>query len=111
MKVMAPGFQGLYNSKEFPVKNIIVLLCRGEQLREIGTGVPVPVRIGLKKNTSRGEFGSICGNGKQTRYIWKLEYGFEEEGFSKMIEGIGARISPVPGLIFLCKINKRTSYV
>jgi hypothetical protein len=98
MKVMAPGFQGLYNSKEFPVKNIIVLLCRGEQLREIGTG-------------ARGEFGSICGNGKQTRYIWKLEYGFGEEGFSKTIEGIGARISPVPGLIFLCEINKRTSYV
>ena len=47
MEVVSPGFQGTNDSKEFSVVDVVVLFYWGEQLGEVGTGVPFAVRVSL----------------------------------------------------------------
>ena len=47
MKVVAPRFQGTDDGEEFSVVDIVVAFGGGEQLREVGTGVPIPIGISL----------------------------------------------------------------
>ena len=50
VEVMSPGLEGTDDSQEFSVINVIVLFCWGKGLREVGTGVPFTVRVGLEKD-------------------------------------------------------------
>ena len=47
MKVVVPRFQGVDDGEEFLVVDIVVAFGGGEQLREVGTGVPIPIGISL----------------------------------------------------------------
>ena len=47
MKAVVPRFQGVDDGEEFLVVDIVVAFGGGEQLREVGTGVPIPVGISL----------------------------------------------------------------
>ena len=48
MKVMSPGFQGADDGQEFSIVDVIIPFCWRERLREIGTRMPVAIRVGLK---------------------------------------------------------------
>ena len=62
MKVVLPGFQGMNNTKEFSVVDVVVSFCRGERLGEVGAGVPVAVQVGLEKDGTRSILGSVSGD-------------------------------------------------
>ena len=64
VEIVAPRFQGANDGKEFSVVNIIVSFGGGEGLREVGTGVPIAVGVGLEKDGARRVFGGVRGNGK-----------------------------------------------
>ena len=64
VKIVAPGLQGTKYCKEFAVVDVVVALGGGEGLREVGTRVPVSIRISLEKNGAGCVFGSVGGNGE-----------------------------------------------
>ena len=43
VEVVLPGFQGTDDSEEFPVVDVVVSYCWGEQLGEVGAGVPFAI--------------------------------------------------------------------
>ena len=50
MKVVSPGFEGMDNSKELMVINVVVLFCRGEGLGQIEAGMPFSIGVCLKED-------------------------------------------------------------
>ena len=62
VEVMSPGLEGTDDSQEFSVINVIVPFCWREGLREVGTGVPFTIRVGLEKDGIRCIFGRISGD-------------------------------------------------
>ena len=52
MEVMAPRFQSADDGKEFSVIDVVVLLCGGERLGEIGTWVPVSIGVYLEEDST-----------------------------------------------------------
>ena len=50
VEVIPPGLQGLDDGEKLPVVDVIVSFCRDKRLREVGTGVPITVGIGLEKD-------------------------------------------------------------
>ena len=76
MEVMAPGFQGADDGKEFTVIDVTVSFCRGERLGEIGTWVPVPVGVCLEEDSTRCILGSVGGNGERGEEVGEVKYGF-----------------------------------
>ena len=67
VKIVAPGLQGANHCKEFAVVDVVVALGGGEQLRKIGTRVPVPIRISLERDGAGCVFRCIGGNGEGGR--------------------------------------------
>jgi hypothetical protein len=59
-KVVAEGFKGMDDGKEFFVMNVIILFCGKEQLGEIGNWVPAIEKVGLFQNSTHGEITCIC---------------------------------------------------
>ena len=47
LEIVMPMIQGMNNSKELPIIDIVVPFCRGECLREVHTGVKVSVIVFL----------------------------------------------------------------
>ena len=47
VEVVSPGFQGTDDGKEFSVVDVVVPFCWGEQLGEVGTGVPFAIQVSL----------------------------------------------------------------
>ena len=64
MEVVSPGFQGPDDGKEFSVINVIVSFCWRGQLGEVGAGVLIAIRVGLKEDRARGVFGGISCDGR-----------------------------------------------
>ena len=44
-EIVAPFLQGLGDSEEFPIIDIVILFCRGKGGRMIGTGMEIPVGV------------------------------------------------------------------
>ena len=79
MEVVSPRLQGMDDSEEFAVVDVIISFCRGERLGEVGAWVPVPIGIGLEKDGTRCVFRSIGSNGKGGGKIRKMEDRFGQE--------------------------------
>ena len=56
MEIMPLEFQGMDDSEELPVVDVVVSFYRDERLGEIGAGMPITIRIGLKENSAQGIF-------------------------------------------------------
>ena len=69
-KVMAPRLQGVDDSEEFSVVDVVVSFSWEEGVRQVGAGVPVSVFICLEEYASRGEFGCVCCNGERGTRVW-----------------------------------------
>ena len=46
-KVMVPGVQGSHDHKQFPVIDVVVVLCRAKCLGQISTRMPLAIGIFL----------------------------------------------------------------
>ena len=90
VKIVAPGFQGADDCKELPVINVIISLGWGEQLRKVGTRVPVSIGVSLEEDGSGRMLRSIGGNSKGGRQVGKVENRFQEE---KAFEGVKGRLT------------------
>ena len=75
VEVVSPGLQGADDGEEFSVIDVVVSFRGDERLREIGTGVPVSICVGLKEDCARGVFGGIGGNGKGFGEVGEMEDG------------------------------------
>ena len=73
VEVMPLGLQGADDCEEFSVIDVAVLLSWDEQLGKVGAGVPIAIGISLKKNSVRGIFRVISGNGERLGEVWKVE--------------------------------------
>ena len=56
MEVVSPGFQGTDDGEEFPIIDVVILFSRDKQLRKVGVGVPIAIRVSLKEDSTRGIF-------------------------------------------------------
>ena len=74
LEVMLPMIQGMDNSEEFPVIDIIVAFCRGEGLRKICAGVKVSVVVLLHEDPPTSQEGSISHDNERTTNIQEAEY-------------------------------------
>ena len=75
VEVVPPRLQGTDNGKEFSVVDVVVMLCWDERLGEVGAGVPIAIRVGLKEDGTRGIFQGISGNHKRFGEVWEVEDG------------------------------------
>ena len=73
-EVVAPLFQGLDDSEEFPVVDVVVSFSRREGGRMVSTRVKVPVRILLHEYPSGGSEGGISHDKEQFGSIWHFDY-------------------------------------
>ena len=106
VEVVAPGFQGANNSKEFSIINIVVPFRGGERLRQVGAWMPVAVGVGLEKNGTRCVLGCVGGDGEGGGEIGEVKDGFcEEEAFERVKGGL-ARRGPIPGKVLLGEIKE-----
>ena len=80
-EVIAPFLQGLDDSKEFPVVNVVVLFCQGEGGRMIGTGVEIPIGVPLHEYSSSGSERDVSHDEEQLGGIQHLDYRSKEECF------------------------------
>ena len=75
MEVVPPGFQGMDDCEELSVIDIVIMLCRNKQLREVGAGMPVTVGVGLEEDSARGILRGVDGNGKGFGEVREVEDG------------------------------------
>ena len=76
VEVVSPGFEGVDDGKEFTIIDAIILFCLEEQLREVGTGMPVSIGVGLEEDSTGCMFGGIGGNGEGCREVREMENWF-----------------------------------
>ena len=72
MEIVSLRFQDTDDSKEFPVIDVVVLLCWDEGLEEIGTRVSVTIRVSLEEDDTRGVLGGIGGDSNGFREVRKV---------------------------------------
>ena len=60
---------------------------QGEQLGEVGAGMPVLISIGLEENASRGMFWDVGGDSKGAGEVRETKDGLRQE---KYLESINA---------------------
>ena len=87
VEVMPPGLQGTNDSEELSVINVVVSFGGGEGLREVRTGMPVAVGVGLKEDGTRRVFGSVRGDGEGGGEVGEVKDGFREEEAFEGVKG------------------------
>ena len=63
------------------VIDVVISFCWDEQLEEVGAGVPIAIGISLEKDSTRGVFRGVDGNGERFREVWEMEDGSQQEEF------------------------------
>ena len=63
--------------------------------------MPFSIGVGLQEYATRCILGGISGDGKGLRGVGEVKDGFGQEAVLQPIEGILARVVPVPWGIFL----------
>ena len=106
MKIVAPGFQGADNSKEFSVVDIVVPLGGGEGLREVGAWVPIAIGVGLEEDDARHILRGIRGDREGGREVGEVEDGFGKEKTFEGVEGGLAGRGPVPREVLLGEVEE-----
>ena len=101
MEIMSPMIQGMDNSEELLIIDIVVPLCRGEHLREVGTGVKVTVIILLHEDSATGQERGISHNDERMTDIWEVKYRSHLKCGQYRGEGSLLIRSPGPGVILL----------
>ena len=96
MKIVAPGFQGADNSKEFMVIDVVVPLSGGEGLQEVGAGMPIAIGVGLEEDGARRVFRGVRGNREGGREVGEVKDRFGEEETFEGVEGGLTSGGPVP---------------
>ena len=72
MEVMSSCFEGMDNSQEFTVIDVIIPFCQREELRKVGAGIPFAVQVSLEEDSTRHIFRCIGGNSEgrgEVRYM------------------------------------------
>ena len=96
-KVVAPFFPGQDDSEEFPIIDVIVLLCRREGGGVIGIGLKVPVGVLLHEYPPRHGEGGISHDKERFGGVWHLEYWGREECSLEFDECFVLLLSPYEG--------------
>ena len=104
---MMPGMETADDGKKFLAIDVIIVLGRGEQLGEVGAGVPVSIGVSLQEDTSGGVLGGIGGDGKGMGEVWEAENWLGEEKFLETFKGSLTSRGPGPGAALLGKIEER----
>ena len=73
-EIVAPLLQGLDDSEEFSVVNVIVSFGGGEGGRMISAGMKVSVGVLLHEYSSRGSEGGVGHDKERFGHIWHLDH-------------------------------------
>ena len=106
LKIVLPFREGEDDSKEFSVVNVIVVLDKGEDLREVGTGIKVTIGIFLHENCASSKERHIS---HEEEWFRDIRDGEDWGGGDELSEGIKCALlkrTPSPGLVFLGKGSK-----
>ena len=76
VEVVLPGFQGVDDSEEFLVIDVIVSFCWREQLGEVRAGMPIAIRVGVEQDGTRGIFRGVGGDGEGRSEVGKVKDRF-----------------------------------
>ena len=74
LEVMTPMVQGMKNSEEFMIVDVVILFCRGEHLREIRTRMKIPIIIFLHEDSSTGKERSVGHDDEGFADFWETKY-------------------------------------
>ena len=106
VEVMSPGFQGANDGEKLAIIDIVVPFRRGEGLRQVGTWVPVTIRVGLEEDGARRILGGIRGDSEGGGEVGEVKNRFSEEEAFQGIKGSLARRGPIPGKVLLGEVEK-----
>ena len=109
MEVVAPRLQGANDGEEFAVIDVVISFGWREGLGEVGTRVPVTIRIGLEEDGTRCVFRGVCGNSEGGGEVGEVKDGLGEEETFEGVEGGLTRRGPVPGEVLLGEVEERMS--
>ena len=93
-EVMLPFLQGLDDSEEFSIIDVIVLFCGGEGGRMVGTRMEISIRVLLYKYTSRGCKGGIHHDKERFGCVRHFDYWGREECFFESYECVVLFLPP-----------------
>jgi hypothetical protein len=79
-EVVAEGFEGSDNGKEFFIVDIIVLFRWLEGLGIIGDWVPAVEKVGLFQDSTDGEVASVRDEAERSRSFWEHKDRCNREG-------------------------------
>ena len=74
LEVMVPVVQGMDDSEQFLIIDIIVSFSRGKCLRKVCTGMEVSVIILLHEDSSAGKERGVCHDNEGVAHIREAEY-------------------------------------
>lgn len=69
LNILAPFSKNKYNSKEFPIIDVIVLLSKSKGTGEVGARVKITINISLEDNSTSGKERSIGYDRKGASYV------------------------------------------
>ena len=98
---MVPCTKTVSDGGEFFVTNIVVAFRFVEFSRFVCDGVPLPIRVFLGEDSTKGEAGGIVfGSGLESGVVY-LEGGGSCKGMSDVVEGLLAGMIPGEWGVFL----------
>ena len=103
-EVMLPFLQGLDDSEEFSIIDVIVLFCGGEGGRMVGTRMEISIRVLLYKYTSRGCKGGVHHDKERFGCVGHFDYWGREECFFESYECVVLFLPPLEGYSFLSQV-------
>ena len=108
-EVMSPFLQGLDDSEEFSIIDVIFSFCRRESGRMIGTRMENSVRIFLHKYSSRGCEGGVCHDKERFGHVRHFDHWGGEECLFEFYECIVLFLPPLEGYSFLSQVMEWSS--
>ena len=89
------------NSEQFAIIDVVILFHRGECLREVGTGMEVPIVISLHKYPVTSKERGVGHDNEGVVYIGKLKHQGSLETRQKSGKSSLLFRAPSPGLVFM----------
>jgi hypothetical protein len=100
-KIVAEGFEGTDNGKEFFIMNIVILFSREEGLGEVSDRVPAIKKVRLFENSTHGKVACISDKVEGMHAVGEHEDWGCGKGMDKCVEGSLGVCSPCEGCVFL----------
>lgn len=111
LEVVTPVVQGVDNSKQFAIINVVVTFHGREGLGQVCAGMEISIIILLHEDTTASKEGHISHNNERAAHVGEVKYwGILKTGQQCSKSGllVGA---PSPRLVLACQNSKGGDHV